>query len=154
MSGEVVFRKACRADLAAIVELLADDAVNGHRERPGEPLLPSYCDAFDAISADAAQELIVGEHDGTIVATAQITFIPYPMQQGGKCAIIEAVRVASALRSRGIGQKLMAHLTALAEAQGCVSVGLTTSSPRVDAHRFYVRIGFKDSHVGFKRNLR
>jgi hypothetical protein len=48
----------------------------------------------------------------------------------------------------------MAYLTALAEARGCVSVGLTTSSPRVDAQRFYARIGFKDSHIGFKRDLR
>lgn len=154
MNAEVVFRKASRADLRAIVELLADDAVNGHRERTGEPLAQSYCDAFEAIIADDAHVLVVGEQAGAIVATAQITFIPYLTQQGGKCAIIEAVRVASQSRSRGIGEKLMAHLTALAEARGCVSVGLTTSTPRVDAQRFYARIGFKDSHIGFKRDLR
>jgi GNAT superfamily N-acetyltransferase len=154
MSVEVTFRKACRADLPAIVELLADDPVNGHREQAGEPLAQSYCDAFEAISADDAHVLVVGEQAAAIVATAQITFIPYLTRQGGKCAIIEAVRVASRLRSRGIGEKLMAHLTALAEARGCVSIGLTTSNPRVDAQRFYARIGFKDSHIGFKHDLR
>jgi GNAT superfamily N-acetyltransferase len=154
MTAEVVFRKACRADLPAIVELLADDPVNGHRERPGEPLSPGYPDAFEAIDADDANVLVVGEVAGAIVATAQITFIPYLVQQGSKCAIIEAVRVASSLRSRGIGEKLMTHLAALAEARGCVSIGLTTSNPRIDAQRFYARIGFKDTHIGFKRNLR
>lgn len=154
MSGETVFRKAHRADLSAIVELLADDPINGYRERTGEPPLQAYLDAFDAISADDAHVLVVGEHDGAIVATAQVTFIPYLTQQGATCAIIEAVRVASRLRSHGIGEKLMAHLTALAEARGCVSVQLVTSRPRVDAQRFYARIGFKDSHIGFKRDLR
>ena len=154
MSDEILFRKACRADLPAIVELLADDPINGHRERSGEPLAPGYMDAFEAISADDAQVLVVGEHDGAIVATAQITFIPYLTRQGGKRAIIETVHVAARLRSRGIGEKLMAHLTALAKARGCVSVGLTTSKPRVEAQRFYARIGFEDSHIGFKRDLR
>jgi GNAT superfamily N-acetyltransferase len=154
MSGEIVFRNARRTDLPVIVELLADDPINGHRERPGEPLTQSYFDAFEAITADDANILVVGELDGAVVATAQITFIRYLTQQGGKSAIIEAVRVASRLRSHGIGEKLMAHLIALAEARGCISVQLVTSRPRVDAQRFYARIGFKDSHIGFKRDLR
>jgi GNAT superfamily N-acetyltransferase len=153
MSGEIVFRKARRADLPAIVELLADDRINGHRERAGEPLVQSYVEAFEAIAADDAHVLVVGEQDGAVVATAQITFIPYLTQQGGKRAIVEAVRVASRLRSHGIGEKLMAHLSALAKARGCVSVGLTTSKPRVDAQRFYARVGFADSHIGFKRDV-
>jgi ribosomal protein S18 acetylase RimI-like enzyme len=113
----------------------------------------AYVDAFEAIVADELNALVVGEHDGTIVATGQITFIQYLTQQGGKCAIIEDVRVASRLRSHGIGEKLIAHLTALAAARGCVSVQLTTSKSRVDAQRFYSRIGFKDSHIGFKRDI-
>ncbi len=154
MSGEPVFRKARRADLPAIVELLADDPINGHREQPREPLAQGYFDAFEAIARDDANVLVVGEQNGTIIATAQITFIPYLTQQGGKSAVIEAVRVASRLRSHGIGEKLMAHLTALAEARGCIGVQLVTSRPRVDAQRFYARIGFEDSHIGFKRDLR
>ena len=149
---ESVFRQARRADLPAIVGLLADDVVNGHRERPGEPLAQGYIDAFEAIVADKTNALVVGEHDGAIVATAQITFIRYLGQQGTRRAIIEGVRVASRLRSHGIGEKLIVHLTALAAARGCVQ--LLTSKPRVDAHRFYTRIGFKDSHIGFKRDIR
>ena len=154
MSDGPVFRAARRADLPAIVVLLADDAVNGHRERPGEPLAQGYVDAFDAIMADPANALVVGELDGEIVTTGQITFIPYLTQQGGRCAVIEGVRVAARLRSRGIGEKLITHLVALAANRGCVSVDLTTSKPRIDAQRFYKRIGFKDSHIGFKRDPR
>lgn len=154
MSGEIDFRKARRADLLAIVELLTDDPINGHRERPDEPLVEGYLHAFEAITADDANILVVGELEGVIVATAQITFIRYLTQQGGTSAIIEAVRVTSRLRSHGIGEKLMAHLIALAQARGCVSVQLVTSRPRVDAQRFYARVGFKDSHIGFRRDLR
>jgi ribosomal protein S18 acetylase RimI-like enzyme len=53
-----------------------------------------------------------------------------------------------------VAYRQIAHLTALAAARGCVSVQLTTSKSRVDAQRFYSRIGFKDSHIGFKRDLR
>ncbi len=152
--SDVVFRRARRADLERIVDLLADDAVNGWRERPGAPLAPSYVRAFEAIDADANNLLVVGEMDGEIVATGQVTFIPGLTQQGGARAIVEGVRVAARLRSRGVGEKLIDHLGAAARARGCVCVQLTTSKPRVDAQRFYTRIGFSDSHVGFKRDLK
>ena len=87
------FVKPDRADLLAIVKLLADDPINGHRERPDEPLVEGYLHAFEAITADDANILVVGELDGVIVATAQIAFIRYLTQQGGTSAIIEAVRV-------------------------------------------------------------
>ena len=151
--SEISFRRAARADLPAIVALLADDSVNGHRERPGEPLQPGYLEAFEAIDADPNNLLVVGEIDDAPVATAQITFIPNLTQQGGMRAVVEGVRVSSNARSQGIGEKLMAYMTALARERGCVSVQLTTSKARVDAHRFYDRIGFAHSHLGFKRDL-
>ena len=152
--NDILFRRAMRADLPAIVTLLADDSVNGHREKPGEPLVEGYARAFEAIDADPNNVLIVGESAGALVATAQITFIPNLTQQGGMRAIVEGVRVSSACRSQGIGEKLMAYMTELARARGCVYVQLTTSKARVDAHRFYDRIGFVHSHLGFKRDLK
>ena len=37
--------------------------------------------------------------------------------------------------------------------QGCGLVQLTTDKSRVDAHRFYDRLGFEASHLGYKRML-
>ena len=34
--------------------------------------------------------------------------------------------------------------------QGCQLVQLTSDNTRTDAHRFYERLGFTASHVGFK----
>ena len=152
--SDITFRRAVRADLPEIVALLADDAVNGHREKTGEPLQPGYVKAFEAITSDPNNVLIVGEIGGAPVATAQVTFIPNLTQQGGMRAIVEGVRVSSTVRSQGIGEKLMAYMTALAQERGCVYVQLTTSKARIDAHRFYDRIGFVHSHLGFKRDLK
>lgn len=151
--SEPTFRRATRADLAAIVELLADDDVNGWREKPGEPLDPGYVAAFEAIDPDPNNVLVVGELDGAIVATAQLTFAPGLIQRGATRAIIEGVRVSSRLRSKRVGQKLIAHLERLAHDNGCIATQLTTSKPRVHAQRFYERIGYTHSHFGFKRDL-
>lgn len=148
-----VFRRATRADLAAIVDLIADDDVNGWREKPGAPLGEGYVRAFAAIDADANNELVVGEIDGRIVATAQITIVPSLTQQGSSRAIIEGVRVSSALRSQGVGEKLIDHMVGIARARGCPSTQLTTSNARKRAHAFYARIGFAQSHLGYKREL-
>lgn len=151
--SEPVFRRAVRADLAAIVDLIADDDVNGWREKPGEPLVDGYVKAFAAIDADPNNELIIGEIDGRPVATAQITFVPSLTQQGSWRSIIEGVRVSSKVRSQGVGEKLIDYMLGLARARGCPTSQLTTSNPRKRAHAFYARIGFEQSHLGFKRDL-
>ena len=149
----VAFRAARREDLPAIVALLADDDVNGHRERVGEPLAPGYSAALDAIEADKNNLLFVGERDGEIVATAQVTFVPTLVAQGATRAIVEGVRVASKLRSQGIGEKILRFCEDVARKRGCPALQLTTSHARVKAHRFYERIGYADTHKGFKRIL-
>ena len=151
--SDIAFRRARREDLPALVALIADDAVNGYREKVSKPLAPGYAVAFEAISNDANNILVVGESDGMVVATAQITFVPTLVQVGATRAIIEGVRVSSAMRSRGLGEKLIAHLEGLARARGCIAVQLTTSHARLDAHRFYERIGYGHTHKGFKREL-
>jgi GNAT superfamily N-acetyltransferase len=151
--SSIVFRRARRDDLPALVTLIADDDVNGHREDASEPLDPGYVAAFAAIEHDPDNILVVGEADGAIVATAQISFIPTLGQRGATRAIVEGVRVASAMRSRGYGEMLLAHLEGLARERGCLAVQLTTSMARVKAHRFYERIGYARTHKGFKREL-
>ena len=40
-----------------------------------------------------------------------------------------------------------------ARSRGCALVQLTTDKRRVDAYRFYARLGFTASHEGFKLDL-
>lgn len=144
------FREATRADVPGVVALLADDALGAAREGPD---LAPYLAAFDAMQAEGANTLIVGEAAGRIVATCQLTFISGLSLRASRRAQVESVRVAAGLRGRGIGAALMAEAEARARAAGCALLQLTTNRARGDAHRFYERFGYTPSHLGFKKPL-
>lgn len=150
---EPSFRNAAAADLPAIVAMLAEDTVPPGREDASLPLDACYTEAFAAICADPHQRLIVAEHDGRVVGYLQLTFIPGLAFRGAWRGLIESVRVASDLRSRGIGARLIAHAVEECRAFGCRLVQLTSNKSRADAHRFYERLGWARSHEGFKLAL-
>lgn len=152
-TSPTTFRLATVADLPAILALLADDAIA--RERSGytaEPT-PAVRAAFDEITADPNNELLVGERDGEVVATLQLTYIPGLSRGGMRRALVEAVRVRADLRGQRIGEQLMENAMARARARGCGLMQLTTDKRREAAHRFYARLGFEASHEGMKRKL-
>jgi GNAT superfamily N-acetyltransferase len=144
------FRRARRGDVPAIVALLRDDALGSEREGAG---LEDYYAAFDAIADEGGNTLIVGEDRGRIVATYQLTFITGLSLRATRRAQVESVRVAADLRGQGIGAAMIADAEARARAAGCALMQLTMNADRRDAKRFYERLGFKPSHVGFKRSL-
>jgi GNAT superfamily N-acetyltransferase len=150
----VRFREARREDLAAIVQLLANDSLGTWRESLKDGALPdAYARAFDVIAADPSNHIIVGDHDGNVVACLQLTFIPGLTYTGGERAQIEGVRVDASLRGGGVGKALIGHAIGLARQRGCVLVQLTTDKRRPDALAFYRSLGFSASHEGMKRAL-
>jgi GNAT superfamily N-acetyltransferase len=144
-------RRATVDDIPAIIAMLADDHLGALREAPNDP--DAYRPAFDRIDADPNQLLMVAEHQGRTVGTLQLTLIPGLSRQGATRAQIEAVRVHSDLRGSGMGAQLIEWAVAEARRQGCVLLQLTSDATRVDAHRFYERLGFTASHEGFKLRL-
>ena len=150
----IIFRNAARADLTAIVGLLANDPLGSKRERFADPLPDCYHRAFDAIARDPNNRLIVAEHDGAVIGTLQLTFIPNITYQGGIRAQIEGVRVDDAYRSQRIGRRLFEWAIEEARRHGCHIVQLTADKTRPDAHRFYESLGFTASHLGMKLHLR
>ena len=88
------------------MRLLADDPLGAKRERFEIPLPGSYLRAFEAIDADPNNELVVACLGTEVVGVLQLTFIPYLTYQGGWRALIEAVRVDSRQRSRGLGKTM------------------------------------------------
>jgi ribosomal protein S18 acetylase RimI-like enzyme len=153
-AASVRFRKARREDLRALLELLNDAKMGNIPEHIGDPLPRVYEDAFAVIDADPNQLLLVGEANGRVVASLQLTFIPGIAHQGAWRAQVEAVRVARELRGQRIGEAMMRHVIALARERGCDRVQLTTNKARDDAQRFYRRLGFVASHEGMKLWLR
>ena len=155
LSQELVIRRATPVDLPALVALLVQDVVGPRRrcDDPGPPLPPEYADAFAAIAEDANSLIVAAELEGHVVGTMQLTFVRQLSHRGGTACIVEAVRVAAERRGRGLGAAMMRWAIAEAERRGCFRVQLTSHAQRRDAHRFYERLGFVASHVGFKHDL-
>lgn len=148
----MALREARREDIRRIVELLADDEVAHGREDVSGDMMP-YHAAFDAIAADPNNTLYVWEHDGAVVGCLQLTFIPGMSYHGSWIAKVEGVRVDRALRGLGIGERMLDAMIEKSRARGCKQLQLTTNKRRVDAQRFYRRLGFEASHEGMKLDL-
>jgi len=156
--GSVLLRRATVDDLSVIIDLLADDPISAARGDSADASdREAYEVAFAAIDRDPAQRLLVAvdsdglvDSDRAVVATMQLTVIPGLARRGASRLQIEAVRVSSSQRSRGIGAAMMRWAIEDARVSGVPLVQLTSDAARVDAHRFYERLGFEASHVGFK----
>jgi ribosomal protein S18 acetylase RimI-like enzyme len=147
--SSVTIRRARRDDVGIIVKMLADDPLGSARERIEDPLPQSYLTAFETLDRDPNIELIVAaDGEGAVVGCLQLCILPGLSSEGASRGLIEDVRVARHCRSRGIGEQMVQWAVAQARAKGCILVELLTHHTRVDAQRFYERLGFQRSHVG------
>jgi GNAT superfamily N-acetyltransferase len=149
-----VLREATAADVSAIVDLLRADQLGATRDgATSDGELKPYLRAFRAIESDPSHLLVVADDGTEVVATMQLSFLPGMARRGALRAQIEAVRVRADFRSLGLGTHMFSWAIAEARRRGCALVQLTTDKSRVDAHRFYDRLGFVASHEGLKLHL-
>ncbi len=147
------FRRAETADLPAIIDMLADDALGKAREVVSDPPHQAYLSAFAAIEADPNQLLAVVEREGAIIGCLQISFIPGLSRRGLWRGQIESVRIASSARGESLGRSMMEWAIEVCRQRGCGLVQLTSDKQRPDAIRFYESLGFRASHEGLKLSL-
>jgi GNAT superfamily N-acetyltransferase len=150
---KVFIRKARRTDLSSIVRLHAEDDLGGHGDSWDVGNRSAYEAAFEAIERSPDNFLFVAELGGQVVGCFQLTLIPTVAGRGACVTRIGGVQVASGLRSQGIGARMIAHAEAVARSRGAGSLALTANKRRLDAHRFYERLGFIRSHEGFRMTL-
>jgi ribosomal protein S18 acetylase RimI-like enzyme len=147
--SSIAIRRACRDDVGAIVAMLADDPLGSARERLENPLPQSYFQAFEAVDRDPNIHLVVAQDgEADVVGCLQLCVLPGLSSQGASRGLIEDVRVAASWRSRGIGEQMVQWAVTEARQRGCKLVELLTHKTRIDAQRFYLRLGFQPSHVG------
>ncbi|MFD4583583.1 GNAT family N-acetyltransferase [Streptomyces sp. NPDC058434] len=149
--SDLQIRPASPSDIPAIVAMLADDPLGAQRESLDDPT--PYLAAFARLADDPNQHLVVAERDGRTVGTLQLTIIPGLSRRGATRSIIEAVRIHADERGSGLGTQLIEWAVEESRRRDCRLVQLTSDASRTDAHRFYERLGFEASHVGFKRVL-
>lgn len=147
---KVTIRSATREDVPAIVRLLADDDLGAKREIVEDPVAPVYLRAFDEMTAQAGNQLLVAIQDGEVIGCLQLTIIAGLSRAGVKRAQLEGVRVSSTHRGARIGEQLILDAIERARAAGCGLAQLTSDATRTDARRFYERLGFEATHIGMK----
>ncbi|MEU4727750.1 GNAT family N-acetyltransferase [Streptomyces sp. NPDC023588] len=152
----MIFRTATRADLPAVLALLADEeqVVDPASIVVGE----AHERAFAAIASDARNEMLVltdgaAAGEEAVLGCLQLTYVPGLGQHGRERALVEAVRVRADRRGAGLGAELVRLAVERARERGCGLVQLTSDKRRTAAHRFYERLGFVRSHEGFKLRL-
>ncbi|MFI6933597.1 GNAT family N-acetyltransferase [Streptomyces sp. NPDC050287] len=149
--GDLEIRPATAEDVPEIVAMLADDPLGAQRESPDD--LAPYLAALERLTSDPHQHLVVAVRQDRVVGTLQLTVIPGLSRRGSTRSIVEGVRIHADERGSGLGTRLIEWAVEESRRQGCGLVQLTSDNTRTDAHRFYERLGFTPSHVGFKLQL-
>lgn len=91
--NKLTFRKAQEDDLAEILKMIANDQLGRARETFQLPIPDHYTKAFQIISEDPNQEVMVAEMNNEIVGTFQLSYLQYLTYSGGMRILVEAVRV-------------------------------------------------------------
>jgi GNAT superfamily N-acetyltransferase len=144
-------RRARSSDLPALIALLQQLSLDQPREDPAA--IDRYEAALAEVQADGRQSLLVAGDGGVVVGTAALIIVPNLSHAGRPYAVVEDVVVDDSRRGRGAGEALMRRVIELAREAGCYKLVLTSDRRRTDAHRFYQRLGFTASHLGFRMDL-
>ncbi len=151
---DLMIREARESDLPAVIALFAADALGGHGDTTDPAAYDDYLRAFRTIQSSSDQTLYVAELAGEAVGTFQTMITTSLTGRGSSAMIIEAVQTRDDLRGQGIGAAMINFCIGEAKSRGMRMVQLTSNAVRKDAHRFYERLGFKPSHLGFKMALK
>jgi GNAT superfamily N-acetyltransferase len=151
--SDFLYRDARLEDVPTILILSNAGDARGSDTPPLDPATltdPRYRTAFDAIAADPNHRLIVVESGGEIVGTLQISFVPGLPRFGMKRGILENVHIRADQRGQGLGSQMVQWAVERCREADCGMVQLTSNKVRLDAHRFYRKLGFEQTHEGFK----
>ncbi len=153
---DLEFRDARPEDIETILILSHAGDARGAKTPPLDPgslTDPRYRAAFDAIAASPHHRLIVAVRNEEILGTLQISIIPGLPRFGMSRGLLENVHIRADQRGNGLGSIMVAWAIDRCREAGCGLVQLTSNKVRLDAHRFYKKLGFEASHEGFKLYL-
>lgn len=86
---------------------------------------------------------------GEAVGTFSLLVFSSPSHHGTPQAILDAVVVTRTCRGAGTGEAMLKQAMRIAADAGCYKLMLSSNLKRMDAHRFYERLGFSQHGVGF-----
>jgi predicted N-acetyltransferase YhbS len=115
---------------------------------------------YEVAAAEVAERLAEIEPEGRVVLVAELdgevvgclsTSVMRVLHRPAPVGRISMMVVDVALRGRGIGAGLVAAAEWALVSAGCHLVEVTSNLQRVDAHRFYERLGYQRTSVRLAR---
>jgi N-acetylglutamate synthase-like GNAT family acetyltransferase len=144
-----VIRRAAPDDAAAVEGLYC--------ELVSDPLIRVLPEQIAALFDSRNSFLLVADADGAVCATALLTICPDAMYRAQPFGVVENLVVTQAMRGRGLGRLLLAHVEHLAITHQCTKLMLLSSATREAAHAFFRRCGFasdtKNAFVKYRRQF-
>ena len=140
----VLLRRATEADAKHVESLLAElgyPSKDGDvRDRLGRSL---HSDTSRVLLAQSASKVI------GLVSAELVPYFP----NGSTICRVTGLVVSTRHRGRGIGEKLLTGVADFARERHCSGIEITSAEHRLDAHRFYQRLGFSRTSFRFFQAL-
>ena len=120
-----------------------------------EPDPDVVADQFESMLADQNLEIVVVDHDGTLVATCLLSITPNLSRGVRPFGLIENVVTHEDYRGDGFGKQVLGKATDLARARDCYKIMLLTGTEQEWKLEFYERCGFdRERKTAFEKDLR
>jgi len=149
---DIQIQKANAEHLEAIVAIINAGATSVRKDKEFASW-QDYRPAFGALQNAPEMDIYVALDGEEVVGTFQIHFLKGLAFQGRSRVELESVHVRKDQQCKGIGRIMMNYAENLArEADACM-VQLTSNKEREGSHHFYGRLGYDQSHLGYKKML-
>ena len=140
----VIIREAIDSDLLALTSLTAELGYPDSEEEIGR--------RFAIISTQPDHKIFVAQEDDLIIGLVSVHSLDI-LFGASKIGRITALVVNSKYRGKGIGKLLVDKAEEVAKSAGCDRLELTSNNRRIDAHRFYERMGFEGTSTRFVKAI-
>lgn len=140
----ITFRRATQADAEPIASLLIE---LGHAATAADVINRVRRSLHSGTSW-----LLLAQSENDVIGLISAELVPY-FPNGSTVCRVTALVVAARHRRLGLGEKLLARAADFAREHDCSSIELTSAHHRIDAHRFYERLGFSKTSLRFFRPL-
>lgn len=150
--SDITVREASVADAAALARLQSemDDKFDDEPQEESRHETAMMREILlDMTAYPNFRAYLAFDHSGEAIGTFSLMIFGSPSHYGTRQALLDAVVVTAARRAQGVGEAMLKQALKLATDNGCYKLMLSSSLKRMDAHRFYERLGFTQHGVGF-----
>jgi predicted N-acetyltransferase YhbS len=107
---------------------------------------------LDALDREPNAACLVATDGSSVVGAITLYLVPVLHEEGRWCRIT-ALIVSERVRGQGVGRLLAREAEAIASANGCARIEVTSALRRSDAHRFYEALGYSQVAHHFLKKL-